>query len=446
MRSGTSKLTILIVAALLTVGAVAAAQDVDKAPRPAKSSHSKARLKASARHSKTGDGDTDFQFNLDGLIPNINIDLNDNGNILSINSNKVSAKLSVNVHNISKMVNVEVDNVLDNLAGELKDLNIEVSDGDMDNDQTTSEGQSSDKYKTYSKAYPLDANDRIRLSNQYGKITVITWDKREVKVDVRIRAQANDDGEAQKLLDEVQIQDSKNGDEVSFRTSVKRTNGSYNIFSWGGRKVHKLDIDYTVYMPARTDLNVEDNYGAIVLPTLEGRVKISSSYGSVTAQNLTNASSEIDGSYGNLKMGIFNGSKLDFSYGNVDMAECNNLKADLSYGSFKLGKLKGSADIDMSYVGGFRIAELATSAKRLNINASYSGVAVGMPGNSNFDFDITVSNAGFSFNDDKVTITSKTPADNKHYSPTKNYKGHFGKGSSEARVTVNSSYGSVHFE
>ena len=58
-------------------------------------------------------------------------------------------------------------------------------------------------------------------------------------------------------------------------------------------------------MPAKTDLNVEDSYGGIELPDLSGKVKISSSYGSVSAQNLSNPADEIEGSYGSLKVGSF---------------------------------------------------------------------------------------------------------------------------------------------
>ena len=79
-------------------------------------------------------------------------------------------------------------------------------------------------------------------------------------------------------------------------------------------------------------------------------------------------------------------------------------------------------------------------------NASYSGVSLGVPANNNFDFDITTNYGGFNYNDDKVTITSKTPADGKHYSSTKNYKGHFGKEGSEAQINIHATYGNVSFE
>ena len=394
---------------------------------------------------KTKHRDKKFTLKMDDLGNTLKIDLKNLDKDLALSLNNISPEINFELYKLGKKLNLEIHpkiNIDVNPGDFVKTPNLDISGGDMD----SNDSYSIEKIKSYSKSYPIDANDKIKLSNQYGKITVNTWDKHELKVDVQIKAQAGNDNDAQKLLDGVQINDSKNGDLVSFRTAIERNRNSWGLFNLMGNKMHKLEINYTVYMPVYTDLNVEDSYGSILLPDLSGRVKISSAYGSVSAQNLANASNEIEGSYGSLKVGIMNGGKLAYSYGSVDMEECTNLKADLSYGSFKLGKLIGAADFNISYDGGFKIGEVASTFKKLNINASYSGVSLGVPDN-NFDFDITTSYGGFKYNDDKVTITSKTPPDgSKHIGTTRNFKGHVGKGGSEAQVNIHTSYGGVNFE
>ncbi|MFI5136395.1 MAG: hypothetical protein ACHQIM_01120 [Sphingobacteriales bacterium] len=387
-----------------------------------------------------------FRQKMDNMDINLNMDITSMVNDIVVKVTDIVPKINLQLNDFTKDLNLNIEPQI-SLA--LKDLgkSFDYNYANKDEDNEDESGAAIEKYKSYTKSYPLDAGDKIKLSNQYGRITVTTWDRHEIKVDVQVKAQAADDEDAQKLLNGVQIKDSKEGGLVSFRTSIEPgSNSSWKIWNWGNKK-HKLEINYTVYMPAKNDLNVEDNYGAIELPGLDGKVRIRSSYGSVLAQNLNNPSDDIEGSYGSLKVASLNGAHLDYSYGSVDIEECNNLKADLSYGSFKLGKLKGNGDFDLSYVGGFKIDEMASSFKHLNVNASYSGVALGLPGNDSFDFDITATYGGFSYNDDKVTITSKTPADgSKHYSPTKNYKGHYGKAGSDAQITVHSTYGNVSFE
>ena len=393
--------------------------------------------------------DQTIVLNMDDLNRDLNVNLKN----LEVKLNNIGPQINMALSKISKNVCVKVSSNVNIRLNGLDDLNLNLGniapqvDLELNSDEAET-GNKAVKYKSYSKSYPIDGNDRIKLSNQYGRITVNTWDRHEVKVDVQVKAEAGDDSEAQKLLDGVQIRDNKDGDQVSFRTSIEPNNNSvFKLFNWGNNKKHKLEINYTVYMPSHTDLNVEDSYGSIVLPDLQGRVRISSSYGSVTAENLTNPSNQIEGSYGNLKVGEFNGGHVDYSYGNVEIAECNNMKGGLSYGSVKLGKLTGTADLDLSYVSGFKIGEMGEALKRLTINATYSGISLGMPGNNNFNFDITTTYGGFNYNDDKVIITTKTPADgSKHYSSTKNYKGHFGRSSTDAQVSIRSTYGSVNFE
>jgi len=437
MRSRIYKPALLVLTALLAVNSAGFAQ------KKSASAKKKPVVCVTANFN-----DEDFQAKMDNLGKSLDAGMKDLGKNLSATINSLASNISINVNDGDDGQVVNADPKIElNLGGLLKNLDINVADND-DGDATESDNQSL-KIKNYSKSYPLDANDRIKLSNQYGKITVNTWDRREVKVDIQIKAEARNDDDAQKLMDGVQISDSKNGDQVSFKTNISRDDdGFWSLFNFGGRnKKQKLTINYVVFMPARTDLNVEASYGSIELPDLDGRVKISTSYGSTSVQSLSNPSNEIEGSYGSLKVGSMNGGKLDFSYGSVDMEECNNLKADLSYGSFKLGKLKGAGDFDMSYEGGFRIGEVASSLKRLNINSSYSGANIGVSPNSSFEFDITTSYGGFNYNDNNVFITSKNPPDgSKHIGTTRNYKGHVGKGNSNAQVTINTSYGGVNFE
>lgn len=421
----------LFALAMVTINTAGFAQQTPKSPVPPKTP----KQTDNAFDVKINDLNINLKnigVKLDGISPKVSVAVAGLNTTCAVN---FSPRVNIDLKSLND-INIELNNIA-------PQINLEFNDQNTINTNTAVK---SVKYKSYSKTYPIDGNDKIKLSNQYGRITVNTWDRHEIKVDVQVKAEADDDSQAQKLLDNVQIRDSKEGDLVSFRTTIEPNSGSFKIWHLLGNNKRKIEINYIVYMPSHTDLNVEDSYGSIVLPDLQGRVRISSSYGSVTAENLTNPANQIEGSYGNLKVGVLNGGRVDFSYGNVEIAECNNIKAALSYGSCKLGKLKGSADMDLSFVSGFKITDVGETLRRLNINSTYSGISLGMQQNNNFDFDITTTYGGFHYNDDKVTITDKTPSDNRHYTSTKNFKGHFGKGAAAAQVNIKSAYGSVNFE
>ncbi|RZL18813.1 MAG: hypothetical protein EOO89_05130, partial [Pedobacter sp.] len=109
--------------------------------------------------------------------------------------------------------------------------------------------------KTFSKGFAVDNGDKIVLSNQYGSIQIKVWDRKEIQVDVDIKAYGNTDQDAQKLLDEVSIEASKSGDQVSYRTKMDRENGNWGSGSRNGKKWRReVRINYVVNMPAANAL------------------------------------------------------------------------------------------------------------------------------------------------------------------------------------------------
>lgn len=335
------------------------------------------------------------------------------------------------------------------IAYGFKDFDTNFSYNNTDNDENSDDGV--EKIKNYSKSYPVDANDVINLDNRFGRIIVNTWTKNEVKVDVQIKVAANDDDKAQKLLDNVNIRDSKDGSGVTFKTNINTNNNdndnSWSLFGSKHNNVRKIEINYTVYMPSKNPLNISNKYGSTNLPDLEGKLNINNSYGSLVAKALSNPGNQITVKYGSATIGTLNGSDLDVAYGSLNLGECNKLNADISYGSAKIGRITTSGNINVKFSGALNISDVDKNVKNLAVNASYSSVKLGISNDQNADFDVTVKYGSFNYGGHDIDITSKTPADGERgYNPTKNYKGHLGKGGTDKTITINTSYGSVSFD
>ncbi|MFC0516632.1 hypothetical protein ACFFGT_20665 [Mucilaginibacter angelicae] len=323
-------------------------------------------------------------------------------------------------------------------------------DGDESYEKQVQNGDIVEKTKSYSKSYNVDGNDVINIDNKFGKVTVITWAKSEVKVDVQIKVGANDEDKAQKLLDNVTIKDSKDGSGVSFRTSISQNdddNGSWGNLFGKKNSVRKMEINYTVYMPAKNPLTINNKYGSTELPDLSGKLNINNSYGSLNAKALSNPACQIRVRYGSATIGTLTGSDLDVAYGNLNLGDCDKLNADVSYGSAKIGRITTSGNINVKFSGALNIGEVDKNVKSLSVNSSYSSVKLGISDGQNADFDITVHYGSFNYGGHDVNITSKTPADGERgFNPTKTYKGHLGKGGSDKTITISTSYGSVSFD
>lgn len=306
-----------------------------------------------------------------------------------------------------------------------------------------------EKSKILIKNYSVNADDKLVINNQYGNIRVNTWYKNEIKVEILIKAFESNEGKAQDILDGVSVSELKQGNTVSLKTNINRARSGGGW--WGTKKSNGnverrgVQINYTISMPSKIALDITNEHGSVFLPSLTGVVTVNASYGSFSAEKLSNASNRIKVAYGSASIESLRAGSLQISYGGLSLGSADILDANVSYSSAKIGKLSGTGDVSLKYCGRFKIDEIDRGVKKLNVEAEYSSVSLGFDEAASFNFDVTVSYNNFKYTSDKMGVTSTSPDEkSKGFQPTKNYKGMIGKGS-DAKVTVNSRYGPVQF-
>lgn len=224
-----------------------------------------------------------------------------------------------------------------------------------------------------------------------------------------------------------------------------------------------MQIDYTVSMPKNTPLIVKNRFGATNIPFFKAPLVVESKYGSFTAIDLTGSKNDIDVSYGKADIQQMLNGTIDIAYSTLDLVKAENLilvnkfgkmkigevetlDGQISYSGGRIGTLKGSSKIKLSFSGGFRIDQLNQSADNVDIQASYSSLVIPME-NNDCNFDVTVSYGGFKYpNDRKVSFTQNDDdrKDDERRGPrmTKQYVGKMGKGTG-TKLKVVSKYGEV---
>jgi hypothetical protein len=359
---------------------------------------------------------------------------------LNISLNSGLKNLNQNLSIIGPVISTNVNTVVSN-------IHLDINDNDLN--VTVDNGGTQEKVKTYSKSYSFDANDKLVISNKYGSVVVNTWNKNEVKVDVQIKGIAKDDETAQKLIDAISISDSKIGNMVLFKTNFGSSSGNNSIWDLFNNQNdrHKAEVNYTIYMPSKNALAIDNRYGATQLPDFDGKVEINSAYGSFSAKALSHAGNEIKVKYGSASIESLGSGAVDVGYGSLDLGSVDKLNADISYSSVRIGKIRNSASIDAHYAGGIQIDELDKNFTNLSVNTSYSSIKVNLNNATNADFDVTVHYSGFDYSGVPVEITQKDPPDSaRGFHSTQNYKGHIGKGDGGRMISIHSTYGGVKFE
>ncbi|HYK75890.1 MAG TPA: hypothetical protein VEV16_02865 [Daejeonella sp.] len=438
------KLAIAVLSLLLVQGAVA--QTPPKPPaQPAPPASKPAKAIKGNTDSKAYWEEFDLKMkDLDLKLQNLNLDLKlkELEPLKLDRMNQTMARLDIKMNKLGKDLNQKLEGLnFDFPANFQQEFN---QDPAADNYV-----QGAVKSQTINKTYSVSDKDKLAIDNQYGNVKINVWAKKEIKVDVEIKAFEATDSKAQDLLESVSIAESRQSNLISFKTNFQKGSMSFWTRVRGGKEERRgIQVNYTIYMPANNPLDITNRYGSINLPDFSGPVNINNTYGSLTAQKLDNPANRVKASYGSVKIDDFSSGNLDVAYGNLNLGRGDKINANIRYGgSSKIGRITTSANIDLSYADGFKIERVDKNVKNLAIDASYSqGLSLGMDPDSNFDFDVTVSHAGFSYKKDgMVTVTSKSPDDNERdWGFTKNYKGRYGKGS-DSRIIIKSNYGSVKF-
>lgn len=402
----------------------------------------------SAQDAADSTGNSGFDSQSDKSMKVLDMKMNVNTKRLELAMDKMGRKLDANFRDFHKNLHVNdlVSNITSTVSDAVHSVTLSVSDYDNDGSANISVNSPQERVKNYSKSYSVDGNDKLALDNKYGRVTINTWNKNEVKVDVQIKGMASDDETAQKLVDAISISDSKDGNTVSFHTNFGSNNSSiWNLFNNMNDR-HRAEVNYTVYMPSTMSLDLRNRYGSVSLPSLSGKVTIDNAYGSLVAKALTNPSNEFNFRYYEVNIEEVKGCSLNLAYGSLKLGTVGRLEANINYAPVDIEKLNNSGTINAKYGGGVKIGEISKALKNLDIDSKYSSVNIGLKGDESFNFDITVKYGSFNFDENRLRVTSKSPDDSRRSHTTVNYKGYAGTNNSNNTININTTYQSVKLE
>jgi hypothetical protein len=273
------------------------------------------------------------------------------------------------------------------------------------------------KERNISKTYSASGNT-LNIDNSFGNVTVTTWDRNEIKVDIHIEASSTDKELADKMFENIDVTESKDGNEIKFKTTTsKNKNSNYSCKNCKGN----MSINYTVQLPANVSLTIENSFGAITLPDYKGSVSLVSTYGSLTTGNLPSI------------------KKLEVGFGKANLKNISNSTASFKYSSVSIQNISGANKLDFSFCGSSRI-NIDNDLTSLTLNESYS--TVNLRPASNFSGTYNIKTSFGSVSDRSNANIKRTDTPDK-YGPDSNrsYEGKSGSGSS--KIEVKSSFGRI---
>lgn len=143
--------------------------------------------------------------------------------------------------------------------------------------QTTYTSAAFDESEKFEQSYPLNANGRVSVSNINGSITIVAWDKNEV------RLEATKFADTKEALAEIELDIQSTNDRFSVAVDYQRkSHGDYK--QWGRKR---REVQFRLSVPRTAVLNeIEAVNGSVTVSNFTNFTKISAVNGEVTATNL----------------------------------------------------------------------------------------------------------------------------------------------------------------
>jgi hypothetical protein len=281
------------------------------------------------------------------------------------------------------------------------------------------------KQKLINRSYPVTADDKLQINNQFGNVVISTWDKQEITVDIEIGARAATDEKAQDILNRIDVKENKGDHSISFKTKVDEihdANGNnHNRHGEGDNR--SFYIDYVIHMPSANRLEIENSFGKTEVPDFKGLVTLTSKFGSLNTGKLENVDA------------------IHVEFGKAYITEIDNGKVSFAYnGESKIGKVNGNVKISSEFSNHVQVT-VADNIQELSLSESYSGVRMVVGKALSAEIDVHTSFGSF-HNESEFNI-NEHKEDESDYGPhfDKDYSGKAGEG--KAKIRIKSSFGSV---
>jgi len=283
--------------------------------------------------------------------------------------------------------------------------------------------------------FKVKPKSTLVVDTRYTKVTFEEWEKNEIDFTATVTLKQATEKEMEQVLNGLDITAKQFGKEVTYNLSFSSS------FEKNRKNITEgLKIDLLIKIPKEIFLKVTSRYGNVEIANVYHDFYADITYGNLNGDNLYGLNNKINIKYGNLKMNNLSGSNniillkyakfnieqvnalsLDIKYSNgslrkagtlkLDAKYCtlnmevvesfefssgydkisiensaNHLKGDMKYGTLRIGSLKYSFNVDLSY-SKVNIDETLASFTKVNISSNQSTIVLNIPKNLSFEFD-----------------------------------------------------------
>ncbi|OYQ45559.1 hypothetical protein CHU92_01900 [Flavobacterium cyanobacteriorum] len=319
------------------------------------------------------------------------------------------------------------------------------------------------KEKNIRKSYQVNSNAALDINNKYGTVYVATWDQNITEIDITIKVAGDDEKQVTQRINSIDVSFSATKALVTAVTKIGNLTCNSNI---------SMEINYTIKIPKKGSINLDNEYGGIQAGKIYGKADINCQYGDVGIDELHNdvnllkiqycgnskinfaKAATINAKYSGLRVGKSNNVEFKGEYSNLSGEDINTIQYTSDYGEIKIksagvvtgkgdyntirfGRIYNTLNLTTNY-GDIKIELIDKTTRNIAINANYTGISLGFDDSYPFDFELTTEYSDITGTEGFKFTTKK----DKEYGSGGYYKGYH-KNSGSNKLFIKSKYGHI---
>jgi len=276
-----------------------------------------------------------------------------------------------------------------------------------------------------SKSFKLKSGTLIQVSNKYGSINVMPWEKDSVRIEVSMSAQSKQAAKVLKILSSIDCEMLSTATSISARTVFYDNSTTFwkDVVSYAGQVINtsnNLQINYTIYMPVTHGIKIENKFGNIYMDShignaditlsngdlqarnFAGKLKLKLDFGSASIQDADEAQLSIN--YSDLSLRNVKSLNLISRSSTIDMEEassieiasqrdkiavkkCTSLNGDASFSRIRINELGSISTMNTKY-GELKLNSIERNFRSIQVNAEYTDIFLGFNPSDSFSLDL----------------------------------------------------------
>ncbi len=244
-----------------------------------------------------------------------------------------------------------------------------------------------------SRSFHISTSVSVEVSNKYGRIQVIHWEKDSVRFDIDLRIKAKDNTKLGKIKQNIEFDITHGQSYILAKTRFGESGSDVlkDLVDIAGSYLssqNSVIINYTVRMPAHLNLKIENKFGDVYLDDHAGALDLVLSYGDLKANRLIGRS-DLKVTSGDADINYLKEATVIFSYVNARVNESSmlNLQSQSSVLNLeKAGNLKLNSRRDKiflmegNFISGetyFSLLNIGTLNNSVSLAGRYGDVIIG---------------------------------------------------------------------